>query len=211
MLDTGAITAAWIDLGAAAYERGARNTRWRPGPKLAEHLREKPVLQQLRAALEDINCHWDLEIFLLDTAGPSTRATGHYTVAGFLPVCYWKSPRALGWQLMNRSSEIESKSNSAFRNDHPWTVLTTLVGVGVPTASALLTFWDPKRYTILDVRAINALAAAGAAWEGKPFQRNTASLWNARYGEYLVCCRAIASHVGRDLRTVDRALWHYGG
>jgi hypothetical protein len=211
MLHSGTITAGWIDEGAAAYERRARATRWRPGPKLAEHLRRKPALEPLRTDLEGIDCHWSLETYLLDTVGPSTQATGHYTAARFLPVCYWKSPRALSWQLTNRSPEIETKSHAAFRSDEPWTVLSTLVGVGVPTASALLTVWDPKTYTILDVRAVDALADAGVAWDGKPFQRSTAGRWNARYGEYLECCHAIARHVGRDLRTVDRALWHYGG
>jgi hypothetical protein len=208
MLDRGTITAAWIDRGAAAYERGARGTRWRPGPRLAEHLRKKPALRQLRADLEYIDCHWALETYLLETVGPSTHGTGHYTAAGFLPVCYWKSPRALGCQLMNRSSEIESKSNVACRNDHPWTVLSTLVRVGIPTASALLTVWDPKKYTILDVRAIDALADAGAAWETVPAQHGDSMERSVRRVPSVLPRHRSP---GRGLRTVDRALWHYGG
>lgn len=63
-------------------------------------------------------------------------------------------------------------------------------------ASALLTVWCPKRFTVTDFRAIETLRAAGELTGPDP-----------RYGSYLDLCRTIAGRVEVSLRDLDRALW----
>ena len=56
---------------------------------------------------------------------------------------------------------------------------------------------DPKRYTILDFRALFSLG----------IERSFNSV--GFYLAYLAACRRIAAEAGVDLRTLDRALWQY--
>lgn len=74
--------------------------------------------------------------------------------------------------------------------------LTKLSGVGVPTASAMLTAIYPKRYTVIDQLAIRALGIDNQEI--------------AFYVLYNVTCRDLAKRHGVGLRTLDRALWEYG-
>jgi hypothetical protein len=76
-------------------------------------------------------------------------------------------------------------------------VLTGLNGVQVPVASAILTAIDPKRFTIIDFRALQALN-----------QKNV--LVNINYYlEYLIYCRKLARDSKVTLRTLDQALWQW--
>jgi hypothetical protein len=76
-------------------------------------------------------------------------------------------------------------------------VLRGLAGVDVPVASAITTAVDPKRYTILDFRALFSLGV----------ERSFNSV--GFYLAYLAACRRIAAEAGVDLRTLDGALWQY--
>jgi hypothetical protein len=60
-----------------------------------------------------------------------------------------------------------------------------------------MTAVDPKRYTILDFRALFSLGV----------ERSFNSV--GFYLAYLAACRRIAAEAGVDLRTLDRALWQY--
>ena len=46
-------------------------------------------------------------------------------------------------------------------------LLTSLAGVSVPVASAILTLIDPRRYGVLDIRVWQLLVALGVM-DGKP-------------------------------------------
>lgn len=84
-------------------------------------------------------------------------------------------------------------------------MLTSLQGVGEPMASAILSVWDPSRYTVFDVRAVATLRAAGQL-PASP---------KVGFGLYLVTCRALASKFApadadiSPLRALDRALWKW--
>jgi hypothetical protein len=75
-------------------------------------------------------------------------------------------------------------------------ILTLLKGVAVPTASALLMVRDKDRHTVIDVNATWALCDLGEFDTDDP-----------SYLDYLTVCQGISRHCGRDLRTVDRALF----
>ena len=76
-------------------------------------------------------------------------------------------------------------------------VLTGLNGVNIPVASAILTAIDPKRFTIIDFRALEALN-----------QRKSALNINY-YLEYLDFCKLLARKNRVTLRTLDRAFWQW--
>ena len=76
-------------------------------------------------------------------------------------------------------------------------VLTGLSGVGIPVASAILTAIYPERFTIIDVRALEALSV------------DRAIITVDFYLDYLDACRQLARDNNVPLRTLDRALWQW--
>ncbi|HTV57102.1 MAG TPA: hypothetical protein VMI06_19575, partial [Terriglobia bacterium] len=71
-----------------------------------------------------------------------------------------------------------------------------LAGVGVKMASAILTAIDPKRYTVLDYRALEALGTKNS---------DNVDL----YISYVKACRSMAAQHGVCLRDFDRANWQW--
>jgi len=66
-----------------------------------------------------------------------------------------------------------------------------LPAVKLRVASAIAAMIWPERYTVMDVRALGGLGAP-----------NT-------YLEYVAACKELAKRYGVDLRTLDRALFHW--
>ncbi|MEY9881228.1 hypothetical protein [Bradyrhizobium sp. USDA 329] len=77
-------------------------------------------------------------------------------------------------------------------------VLTGLSSVDVPVASAVMTTATPRRFTVIDFRALWSLGIERRGYYSMTF-----------YLGYLEACRGIASDAAVDLRTLDRALWKY--
>lgn len=84
--------------------------------------------------------------------------------------------------------------------------LTSLKGIGVPVASAFLLFVDPDRFTLIDVRAWQALLDAGY-FDQELSETPTVE----EYLLYLGACWALANQYDVKLRTLDMALWALGG
>jgi hypothetical protein len=74
--------------------------------------------------------------------------------------------------------------------------LTNLAGIGVPTASAILTAIFPEKYTVIDGLALRALGIA-----------DSQATFYLLYNNF---CRSLAAEHKIDLRTLDRALWQWG-
>jgi DNA-binding transcriptional ArsR family regulator len=134
-------------------------------------------------------------------AGAAARARGNYTRAELLEVCGWKSPRSSSRVVANSSTIVASATRAAFATSDEagrMSALTSLSGVGVPTASALLMFAFPDDYPILDVRALESLGV-------KPRAQYPITFWLA----YLECCRELAHRYDVHIRTLDKALWQH--
>jgi hypothetical protein len=95
----------------------------------------------------------------------------------------------------------------------PLMLLRSLRGIDLPTASAIMTVWNPSTYGIIDIRAWEALSEAAPAWfsakqlaNGRrlPFRSADAEL-------YLRVIRLIGDHVSLTCREIDKALWVLGG
>lgn len=156
----------------------------------ARYLTESPALE-LKSERE-----------LLEDIGPTVAARGFYMRSEFLKVGQWKSPRSMTYMKRNSGEDIEDVTRAALaapeRLQHRFLVI--LNGVGVKMASALLMVVDPSRFTVFDYRALETLEHHGEL--GKGFNPED-------YPSYLHLCRALATRVGTNLRTLDRALWQW--
>jgi hypothetical protein len=115
-------------------------------------------------------------------------------------VCAWKTPRSKPRVASNSAAAVRAATRHAFVTKDPAAQivhLTDLNGVGFPTASVLLHTAFPKRFPILDVRALESLGVT------KP--NYTPAFW----ADYVGACRALARENGISLRTLDKALWQH--
>jgi hypothetical protein len=141
-------------------------------------------------------------------AGESIR-NGDLTLANLEAIVRWKSERAVHVLIGNSNEKIRRvlavAANPEAATDTAMRALLELNGVDIPLASAILSAIYPERYTVLDVRALEAL---GHARHDVRF-----------YEEYLAFCKRLAeSNIVKaqsdlpaptPLRTLDRALWEW--
>lgn len=80
--------------------------------------------------------------------------------------------------------------------------LTSLTGIGIPVASAILLFINPSRFTVIDERAWNVLQETGYL-----SQNLSDGPTIEEYLLYLGACWALANEFDVTLRTLDKALW----
>ncbi len=116
----------------------------------------------------------------------------------------------------NWDETIELFTAEAFRARHPriaaW-LLCALSGVEVRSASAILTVFDPERYTIIDVRAMKTLRILDYASLGqdRPEWLGETEFTTWLYEQYLDRCVRIAQALDVPLRDLDRALFYIEG
>lgn len=126
---------------------------------------------------------------------------GTYTRQELDDIFDWKTKgRGRSRLTLNTDAEIADAlklASQAATERAALAVLCGLHGVDVPVASAILTALDPKRYTIIDFRALEALGCASGN-RSVPF-----------YLGYLEACRMLASTHKVSLRNFDRALWKW--
>jgi len=80
--------------------------------------------------------------------------------------------------------------------------LTSLSGVGVPVASAILLFINPERFTVIDDRAWRVLHETGYLPQELSDDPSV-----EEYLMYLGTCWALVNEYDVSLRTLDMALW----
>jgi len=133
-------------------------------------------------------------------AGERIRA-GEYTRGNIAKIFEWKT-NGRGRSRLEKNSDADITdtlylATEAKTDRAAVAVLTGLNGVQVPVASAILTAIDPKRFTIIDFRALEALGVLQPV------------ISINFYLEYLEECRRLAGKNGVSLRTLDRALWQW--
>jgi len=126
----------------------------------------------------------------------------------FLDICYWKSQRSIRRCEQNSASRVESVSSQVFRTKSEMLrlkLLTSLQGVSIPTASAILTLTNPKRYGVIDIRVWQLLFALGSV-TSKPLGRGfTFNHWY----HYLRILRYHASRLSVQVRLVELTLFKF--
>lgn len=142
----------------------------------------------------------------MEKAGQNIVA-GQRTLTNLDIIYRWKSARSVGHLARNKPEDIDrclKQAVDAWDDSAAMTALvrvsakqTGLHGVQVPVASAILTAINPKRFTVIDYKALYSL--------GHPQSSPNVDF----YLEYLSACRDIATAQNIGLRTLDRALWQW--
>lgn len=136
------------------------------------------------------------------------RRAGFFGRAQFIAMCRWKSPRALPHYRRHSAATIRRVSRAvlATRDEaRRMALLTALKGVSVPTASAILTLLEPRRYGVLDIRVwqlLHALGAVRARPDGRGFRL-------VHWLEFLALVRAHARARRLTAREVEWTLFGY--
>ena len=120
-------------------------------------------------------------------------------------ISYWKSRRqSKRVRDKNCESMVNGVTKVAFASDNDWGKLKTLMdleGISYARASAILHLYDEGCYPIIDIYAV---------WSVDKNDTVKNSYTKKFWGAYVPFCRGLANHNGVGMRTVDRALMHYG-
>lgn len=134
------------------------------------------------------------------------RRRGYLTKREFLQICRWKSPRTIRRCESNSHHRIRRQSATALTSGSERTrfeALTELHGVGAPTASAILTLTNPRRYGVLDIRVWQLLHELGSV-TAKPGGVGFAfDDWQ----RYLTILRDHAKSLGVPVRSVEYSMF----
>ena len=147
----------------------------------------------------------NLERFLFGELSEKIKLNNELEPDDFFKICEWKSTRTKTLVRTNPREHIQEVTRLAFSSRESLRVplLCILNGVRIPTASAILTVWRPKEYTIYDVRIRDAILSVShhlLTDEAVEAARNS-------YSSYLDVARKIANELDVSLRDLDKALW----
>ncbi|MEM3874692.1 MAG: hypothetical protein QXU45_06130 [Candidatus Bathyarchaeia archaeon] len=150
--------------------------------------------------------------------GKLIRERGYLSPAEFLYILCWKAPgekhgqtrgraaeNALSCIMEKGAKEIENVTREAFKLAEEGDVekaiekLDDLYGVDVRTASAILTFYNPQKFGVIDKNAWKAL-----------YDEDKNSFEVQDYIKYLRDIRDLAKKCNMTARGVDVALWYIG-
>jgi hypothetical protein len=102
------------------------------------------------------------------------RGRGYLTRAELEKVCRWKSARAIRLIKKNSVTRIRTATRRALATQSErrrLEALTSLDGVSVPMASAILMLLNPRRYGVIDIRVWQLLYAVGAVTKNSSVRR----------------------------------------
>lgn len=122
----------------------------------------------------------------------------------FLTICLWKSRRPKNLYSLNSENEIKTATRLSFAEKdeiHKVEHLTKLHGVRIPTASAILSVTNPKKYPIIDERCIQSLNDLGII----KWKRITESNWL----KYLEVVRELGATYNKTARDIEKGLFAY--
>ena len=135
------------------------------------------------------------------------RRRGYLTMGEFVAACPWKSPRPINHIRANTHHRVRKATREALatRSDaRRMEALRRLDGVSVPTASAILTLIDPRRYGVIDIRVWQLLHHHRAVTENPGGTNLKPSHWR----QFLSIVRRLSSRLGVTAREVELALFN---
>jgi hypothetical protein len=137
----------------------------------------------------------------LERIGAEARTRGYLTPRELRVLAHWKTPRSAPRVVRNDREFVRETTRLAFstRSERLRVeALTLLEGVNWPTASVILHFVYPRRYAILDYRALWSLGIDPPPPYGFEF-------WE----RYVRFTRSKAQRLNVSMRVLDRALWQF--
>ncbi|TPD71119.1 hypothetical protein [Flavobacterium microcysteis] len=125
-----------------------------------------------------------------------------------LKILMWKSPRPLNLYMLNSEEEIKEITTLAFSltNDKlKIHTLTALKGVSYPAASAILMFYNPILYPVLDIRVWRQLYNSKLL-DSNPKGQNFTLIQCENYYEVI---RSLALDLNLTARQVEKRIFDY--
>lgn len=168
--------------------------------------------------------YYFLEDYLFAEVGKNFQKNHHLAPEEFFAIVIWKSNRAktnVRRGIEKSKKTIRTITSEVFQAKTPeqkFDILTSISGIGVPMASAILTVCYPKEFTVVDYRAVislisilennnslidkNEIKASIKKW----FGTNPSNSIKA-YLIYLEKCKELAGKHKFSLRDFDRILF----
>ncbi len=145
---------------------------------------------------------YDTEKYLFEIISPKVKEKGYLSFDDFYKICMWKSARPKKRYLNNKESVEEITKRALLETDERKRIkiLCELDGVGIPTASAILTVIYPKEYAIIDIRDLEELNKITKNKIGETISITT---WN----NYIKKMRKLAKENHVTPREMDKALF----
>lgn len=134
------------------------------------------------------------------------RKRKYMTKTELLAVCGWKAPRAKAHINKNTSAAVRRITTRAFAGRNEKTrieLLTELKGVSYPMASAILMFYNPQRYGVIDIRVWQLLYAMKAVHSNPSGKAFNTEQWCA----FLEIIRFYAKTFGVSARAIEIRLF----
>lgn len=136
------------------------------------------------------------------------RSQGYLTKDQAIRILRWKSPRPLKHYNKNSREDFRQVTKLAFEQKDEklqMHILTALSGVKYPAASALLMFYDQKKYPIIDIRVWKQLHKNGLVNDNAKGQGFTLTQWS----KYLTVIRSLAKENKLTARQVEKRLFDH--
>ncbi len=133
---------------------------------------------------------------------------GYLNKDEFLEICMWKSPRPKKFYLSNSGESVENilrevlSSNS---EEAKMGLLTSLKGVSIAVASAILTLLNPKDYGVIDIRIWQLLYNYGEVNRNPKGQ----GFCIADYIDYLDILRKYAREFNVNARKIELIMFQH--
>lgn len=138
----------------------------------------------------------------------SVKEQGYLNKAQFIKILRWKSNRPLRHYETNNEETVQATTKIAFQmpdDNLKIHVLTALTGVNYPSASAILMFYDPEIYPVLDMRVWQQLHQGRLVNINARGQGFTIRQWEI----YLTVIRSLAVKLNLSARQVEKRLFDH--
>lgn len=156
---------------------------------------------------KNLNNKEDSETKKLINKLKAAKKRGYFTKKEFLAIGMWKSPRPKNRYLSNSEEKIISISKKVLTTKfekRKIELLTSLKGVSIPTASAILTLIDPENYGVIDIRVWQTLYLYGSV---NKKSRGIGFNFNNWYN-YLMKLRYYAKKFKVSVRDIERTIFY---
>ena len=137
----------------------------------------------------------------------AVRKRGYLTRSELIKVCQWKSARAIKHIRRNRAATVSRITGATFATrseQRKISLLTSLYGVSIPMASAILMLTNPSRYGVIDIRVWQLLFKMGAVTSNADGIGFDFEQWN----RFLAIIRHFARMYGVNARDIERTLFN---
>ena len=137
----------------------------------------------------------------------SIKKQGFLTLEQGLKILKWKTPRPLKYYIKNNNEDFKKITRLAFQQKDEKLkihILTALIGVKYPSASAILMFLN-QDYPVLDIRVWKQLYKLQLVKTNPNGQNFSLEEWST----YLKVIRSIANEYNTNARQIEKKLFDF--